>query len=93
MTEPEQFEIQWIDLEREPKDRPDPNFPDGIDLDIAKGRWPQCRVALPYPAPRCGMYLIDCKKCGTNILVTTAGRPDDPRSVTLPCDLAKKPVQ
>jgi len=88
------FDIHWIDLEREPQCKPDPDYPHGIDLDMAKGRWPQCKIKLPYPARRCGVFVLDCKKCGTSIMVTTAGRVDDPRSVALPCDLKSRgPIQ
>lgn len=79
------FKIKWIDGDREPKCAPDPAFPNGKDCDVSHGR-PSCKALLPYPAPRCGMFYVQCKKCGTNVIITTAGRPDDPRSVTLPCD-------
>jgi hypothetical protein len=81
------FEIFWIDREREPENPPDPRYPDGIDIDLALGRQPTCTVKLPYPAPRCGIYSIDCKRCDQFTMVTTAGRPDDPRSVKLACKL------
>jgi C4-type Zn-finger protein len=42
---------------------------------------------LPYPAKRCGIYLVVCERCGYSAAITTAGRPDDPRKVTLPCKL------
>jgi hypothetical protein len=45
---------------------------------------------LPYPAPRCGKYLINCETCGQTIMVTTAGRRDDPRTVKIACELVKK---
>jgi hypothetical protein len=80
-----EFEIEWVDREREPQERPDPRYPDGIHLDISGGRLPCCQVGLPYPAPRCGYYLVTCAFCGTCIAVTTAGRPDDPRSVRIAC--------
>jgi len=80
------FKIDWIDREREPQCPSDPAYPDGIDLDIAKGRVPSCLCTLPYPTPRCGLLYVECRTCGTNILITTAGRRDDPRSVRLPCD-------
>jgi hypothetical protein len=44
-----------------------------------------CSVALPHPAKRCGYYLVKCVACGQNALVTTAGRPDDPKSLKLAC--------
>lgn len=42
-------------------------------------------MELPYPAPRCGIYAVKCEKCGLLVGFTTAGRPDDPRKVTLAC--------
>lgn len=81
----DQFAVDWIDIGRLPRSLPDPDYPNGIDLDISKGRTPACRVALPYPAHRLGYYVVVCHKCGYQVTVTTAGRPDDPRSVTLAC--------
>lgn len=78
------FKIDWIDRGREPQCAPDPAYPKGKDIPSIKE--PSCFTALPYPAPRCGLFYVECKVCGTNALITTAGRPDDPRSVRLPCD-------
>jgi hypothetical protein len=75
--------VLWIDHQREPQERPDPDFPEGIDLDT--GSRPACKAELPYPAKRCGVYFVDCDVCGTTVAVTTAGRPDDPKSVMVPC--------
>lgn len=77
--------IDWVDSGREPQCAPNPNYPNGIDIDIAKGVIPNCTVALPYPAKRCGHFVVQCTKCRMNVVVTTAGRPDDPRSIKLPC--------
>lgn len=76
---------KWIDGMREPTQKPNPKYPHGIDLDISGGKGWTCKMKLPYPAKRCGQYLIECDNCGTNALITTAGRPDDPRSITLSC--------
>jgi hypothetical protein len=80
------FEIFWIDAGREPKVKPDPAYPNGIDLDMSRGRLEYCETVLPYPAPRCGHFVVTCKTCGTDALITTAGRPDDPRSLKLACN-------
>ena len=64
---------------------PNPAYPDGIDLDT--GSKPSCRAELPYPAPECGTWLARCALCGVAVACTAAGRPDDPRSITLPCDV------
>lgn len=79
-------DVTWIDHGREPKCAPDPRYPDGIDIDATLGHAvPSCRVELQHPTPRCGAYSVHCKVCGLIVLITTAGRPDDPRSVKLPC--------
>lgn len=65
---------------------PDPAFPDGIALD-ACGERPGCHVDLPYPAPECGHFVITCVLCRMCVAVTAAGRPDDPVSVRIPCDM------
>lgn len=77
------FHVRWVDRRLEPKNPANPRFPNGVDID--SGARPACRVTLPYPAKRIGFYLIDCEICGTNAVITTAGRKDDPRSVMLPC--------
>lgn len=76
--------FEWFDSGRSPRIKPNPAFPDGVDVDIARGQ-KKCRTDLPYPAKRIGHYLVNCDVCGATALITTAGRPDDPRSVTLPC--------
>jgi len=78
------FNVEWIDSHREPKCAPDPAYPAGKDLDISGGA-PSCFVELPYPARRCGIYMIDCEQCGMTIAITTAGRIDDPKSLRMPC--------
>jgi len=78
-------DITWLDHGREPQVAPNPLFPNGKDLDVTHGAEPNCFIELPYPAKRCGLYIIHCKTCDTITGVTTAGRPDDPRSVKLPC--------
>lgn len=77
--------VDWIDHRREPTQPPNPDYPLGIDLDVSKGKR-SCSTALPYPAKRCGAYVITCDVCGMKAVATTAGRPDDPRSIRIPCD-------
>jgi hypothetical protein len=74
------FKIDWLDSGREPKVAPNPDYPNGKDV----GYGP-CKVDLPYPAKRVGMYIVHCNECGNTTAVTTAGRPDDPRSVGMEC--------
>jgi hypothetical protein len=75
---------KWHDHGCEPQCRPDPAFPQGKDIDISAGA-KSCMTNLPCPAPRCGHYIVVCTECDRRIAVTTAGRPDDPRSVRVPC--------
>lgn len=81
----DQFKIDWIDRGVEPKNQPNPNYPDGIDLDVSQGAAAACMAKLPYPAKRCGYYYVECQHCGANAMVTTAGRKDDPRALKLAC--------
>jgi hypothetical protein len=81
----EQFRIIWRDSGREPQCPPNPAYPEGIDLDISSPGLASCQTPLPYPARRCGVYIVSCLVCGLNVAVTTAGRPDDPRSARIPC--------
>jgi hypothetical protein len=82
--------VVWQDAGREPKCAPNPAFPNGIDIDVSGGAERTCTVALEHPARRCGHYLVRCKVCGASVACTTAGRPDDPRSVKMKC---KEPIQ
>lgn len=77
--------VKWIDRFREPTQKPNPEYPNGIDIDLTKGAQPACQTDLPYPAKRCGYFSVLCKTCGYSAVITTAGRPDDPRTVKLPC--------
>lgn len=78
--------VDWIDHKREPQCAPDAGYPSGKDLDCSDGA-PSCKIDLPYPAKRCGLYIVECEICGYRVGITTAGRPDDPRSVKMPCKI------
>lgn len=80
------MKVEWVDGERWPQCAPDPAFPNGKDLNVSKEGMPCCETLLPYPAKRCGYYIVACDSCGLRIAVTTAGRPDDPRSVRVACN-------
>ena len=82
------FRIRWHDSGREPQCAPNPEHPNGVDVDMSGGAAAACSSALPCPARRCGHYSIHCEDCGQFVIVTTAGRPDDPRSVKLACKLS-----
>lgn len=86
------FSIKWVDGGREPQCAPNPNYPNGIDVDSSNGAKAACTATLSYPARRCGYYLIVCGTCGHRAAITTAGRPDDPRSLKLAC-MKPKTVQ
>jgi hypothetical protein len=79
------IDIKWFDSGREPQCPPNPDFPDGMDIDVTVAGQKGCKTKLPYPAKRCGYYTVKCRQCGYCAIVTTAGRPDDPKSVKLPC--------
>lgn len=81
----DQHTIEWLDSGREPRCTPDPAYPDGKDVDATFCEHPSCRVDLPYPAKRCGAYVVTCNLCGMRAACTTAGRPDDPRSYRFHC--------
>jgi hypothetical protein len=81
----EQWHITWHDSGREPQCAPHPAYPEGIDVDTSGGAQRTCVTALPYPARRCGYYSVHCQRCDFRGLITTAGRPDDPRSVQVAC--------
>jgi DNA-directed RNA polymerase subunit RPC12/RpoP len=83
------FKVEWIDLGRAPQCPPNPNYPEGRHMDVRSNRdAPSCTADLPYPAARCGHYVVECSRCGLRILLTTAGRPDDPRSVRMTCKMS-----
>jgi len=79
------FKITWIDHGREPKHPPDPAFPAGLDVDVSRDAAVTCKAILPYPARRCGYFAVLCNTCGTRVVASTAGRPDDPRSIRIAC--------
>lgn len=86
-VKPQQFVVVWHDGGQEPRNPPNPAYPNGIDLDLSQGRADCCTVELPYPARRIGQYRVTCKTCGLVVSCTTAGRLDDPRSLTLTCEM------
>lgn len=80
-----QFHITWHDSGREPQCAPNPLYPDGMTVDISNGARITCVTPLPYPARRCGYYSVECHTCHLKAAITTAGRPDDPRSLRMAC--------
>jgi hypothetical protein len=65
---------------------PNPDYPNGVSMStVADRKNLYCKIDLTYPAPECGMWSIKCKTCGFTVLVTAAGRPDDPVSLEVEC--------
>jgi len=81
------IDVLFLDSGREPQCKSDPRCPNGMPVNLAPGVVIEktCSRNLPYPAPRCGVYQITCRQCGFTAAITVAGRPDDPRTVTMPC--------
>lgn len=85
VSESDRFVIEAAHRRGPPKCPPNPAYPNGIDVNAAADDGACCKVALPYPAPERLVWMVTCKRCGFTAGVTAAGRPDDPRSVMLPC--------
>lgn len=79
------MKVEFLDSGREPKCKPDPDYPEGKDVDASFGASETCTAAIPYPAPRCGVMVVNCEQCGLTVGLTVAGRLDDPRSVKMAC--------
>jgi hypothetical protein len=79
------LQVRWIDRYREPQVKPNPLFPNGVHLDASEPGERACQTPLPYPAKRCGIYVVTCPTCGFATGCTTAGRIDDPRSLRIGC--------
>lgn len=80
------IDVTFLDSGREPQCKPDPDFPEGRRINLAPNAISKtCTRNLPYPAPRCGSYVIKCVTCGFTGALSVAGRADDPRMVTIPC--------
>jgi len=77
--------VTWVDSGREAQCPSDPRFPHGMDVDVSGRAIETCQTDLPYPADRCGYFVVKCAKCYQTVLMTTAGRADDPRSIKLAC--------
>jgi hypothetical protein len=80
------FTKQWVWRSRLPaQSQPNPEFPYGLAMDLRTGPGLACKVALTYPAPGVGTWLLTCVNCGMTLAVTAAGRADDPTEVTITC--------
>lgn len=85
MSAKPQFDIKPTCRRGPPQCPADPAHPKGVDVQEAAPGVPSCRADLPYPAPERLVWQIRCRRCGFTLAITAAGRPDDPRSVTVPC--------
>lgn len=81
----DQWIIRWHDSGRAPQCAPNPRYPQGVHVDMSAGAVPSCETPLPYPARRCGYYVVACRLCSFRGAITTAGRPDDPCAVRVAC--------
>ena len=79
------LKVGWVDGGREATQPPNPQYPDGRDIDISEGAVMSCSRLLPYPAPRCGTWVVTCTSCDYTIAITAAGRIDDPCSIKVAC--------
>jgi len=79
------MKVTFVDSGREPKDPPNPAYPEGMYIDMSLGAERTCEAAIPYPAPRCGTMVVECLKCGLRNGLTVAGRPDDPHTAKMAC--------
>jgi hypothetical protein len=83
-------QIEWLDRGHPPRVAPNPDYPDGIPmLDVGNGAKHTCTVELPYPTGHVnvGTWIIECDVCRLRVGVTAASRPDDARSVRVPCKI------
>lgn len=78
---------QWFGIGRKAQHPSNPAYPEGIRLDMG-GSGKACSIEFDYPAPEVGSWLVKCELCGLSVLITAAGRPDDPRSIRVPCKIA-----
>ncbi len=86
MSKEGDFTVTWVDGGRPPQVRPNPDFPNGRDIDASNVDKPRCTVELPYMTHKnIGHWLIECRNCGLTMIVTAASRTDDPKSVTTNC--------
>ena len=65
----------------------DPNYPEGISVDISKGGQESCTVDIPYPAKECGHFVVRCQLCKFSAALTAAGRADDRVRLKMPCEI------
>jgi hypothetical protein len=77
--------VTWKSDGRRAEHPANPDFPNGMRLDVSSGREPSCEADFTYPAPACGTWVVNCHTCGFSGIATAAGRSDDPRSIRVAC--------
>lgn len=75
--------VEFIDHGRRPQCKPNPAYPEGVDVDASRGL-PSCWVKLPK-VETTGLFVVSCDVCDRRDALTAAGRPDDPRSYRMAC--------
>ena len=83
MTAPA-LRVVFLDRGALPQRLTDAAYPNGVDVDVSQGRLPACTVNLPK-VRTIGSFVVTCRRCGQNAVVTAAGRADDPKSLTMAC--------
>ena len=83
------FTVEWLDSGHEAQCPPNPAFPEGVDLIVDAEAPRHCVAMLTCPAPRCGVWEITCGTCRKIVIVTAAGRVDDPRAIAIACERTK----
>lgn len=80
--------VRFIDGGRKTKCPSDPRYPAGQTIDVSKDEALICEFDISYPAPGCGIMLVECE-CGFRAALSVAGRADDPRKLIVGC---KRPL-
>jgi len=79
----EKFTIEWYDSKITSNTVPEQDSPKNILVYDEHKLF--CKISLPYPAKRCGMYVVKCNECGNVVGIPTTGKVDDPCSITINC--------
>jgi hypothetical protein len=87
-TEPAQdhCKIEFGGEQKPPQCPPNQSYLSGMHIDYSMGAKKACVFDVPA-AKGTGFVLVECMKCGYRAATTVAGRPDDVRSVKIPCKI------
>jgi hypothetical protein len=90
----DQFTIRWYTNEDDfptcPITQPDPHYPNGIHMDRSYGVRPACCVTLADANKKQGICYGRCSLCAESFMVVMNAAPDDPRSMTVACQLIRR---